>query len=156
VDKELFKSKSQVGLKNPAKPFPLHTDVGVLKWRFQTQDESCIPLSSKYYRNTRNVEDKTAFGTQYRDNECCIGLRFGVHKAYVSFVRRVIFRGTKSGKNVRFLQMLYLHVNTVSNMFVSLLQSVILTKFLSLLEFSFMAFQCMTNTNVCLKLVLIY
>lgn len=45
VDKELFKSKSQVGLKNPGKPFPLHTDVGVLKWRFQTQDESCIPLS---------------------------------------------------------------------------------------------------------------
>ncbi|GLH15562.1 hypothetical protein R5R35_013698 [Gryllus longicercus] len=45
VDKELFKSKGQVGLKNPSKPFPLHTDVGVLKWRFQTQDESCIPLS---------------------------------------------------------------------------------------------------------------
>ncbi|XP_063216392.1 coatomer subunit delta [Bacillus rossius redtenbacheri] len=45
VDKELFKLKSQIGLKNPAKPFPLHTDVGVLKWRFQTQDESCIPLS---------------------------------------------------------------------------------------------------------------
>lgn len=45
VDKELFKSKSQVGLKNPSKPFPLHTDVGVLKWRFQSQDESCIPLS---------------------------------------------------------------------------------------------------------------
>lgn len=45
VDKELFKLKSQVGLKNPSKPFPLHTDVGVLKWRFQSQDESCIPLS---------------------------------------------------------------------------------------------------------------
>ncbi|XP_068084701.1 coatomer subunit delta isoform X2 [Anabrus simplex] len=45
VDKELFKLKSQIGLKNPSKPFPLHTDVGVLKWRFQSQDESCIPLS---------------------------------------------------------------------------------------------------------------
>ncbi|KAJ9585904.1 hypothetical protein L9F63_020467 [Diploptera punctata] len=31
VDKELFKSRSQIGLKNPSKPFPLHTDVGVLK-----------------------------------------------------------------------------------------------------------------------------
>lgn len=45
VDKELFKSKSQIGLKNATKPFPLNTDVGVLKWRFQAQDESCIPLS---------------------------------------------------------------------------------------------------------------
>nr|CAD7421424.1 unnamed protein product [Timema poppensis] len=48
VDKDLFKAKSQIGLKNPTKPFPLHTDVGVLKWRFQAQDETCIPLSSEY------------------------------------------------------------------------------------------------------------
>lgn len=45
VDKELFKMKSQVGLKNPSKPFPLHTDVGVLKWRFHSTDESSVPLS---------------------------------------------------------------------------------------------------------------
>lgn len=45
VDKELFKGKGQIGLKNPAKPFPLNTDVGVLKWRYQTQDESAIPLT---------------------------------------------------------------------------------------------------------------
>uniref|UniRef100_U5EYD0 Coatomer subunit delta n=1 Tax=Corethrella appendiculata TaxID=1370023 RepID=U5EYD0_9DIPT len=44
VDKELFKAKTQIGLKNPTKPFPLNTDVGVLKWRYQTQDESAIPL----------------------------------------------------------------------------------------------------------------
>lgn len=47
VDKELFKTRSQIGLKNPAKPFPLNTDVGVLKWRWQTQDESAVPLTSK-------------------------------------------------------------------------------------------------------------
>ena len=35
IDKELLKAKNQIGLKNPAKPFPLNTDVGVLKWRFQ-------------------------------------------------------------------------------------------------------------------------
>uniref|UniRef100_A0A1B6HIZ8 Coatomer subunit delta n=1 Tax=Homalodisca liturata TaxID=320908 RepID=A0A1B6HIZ8_9HEMI len=45
IDKELFKMKSQIGLKNPSKPFPLTTDVGVLKWRFQSQDDSCVPLS---------------------------------------------------------------------------------------------------------------
>ncbi|XP_014281485.1 coatomer subunit delta [Halyomorpha halys] len=45
VDKELFKLKSQIGLKNPSKPFPLGTDVGVLKWRYQSQDESALPLT---------------------------------------------------------------------------------------------------------------
>jgi len=45
VDKELMRRKSQIALKNPAKPFPLNTDVGVLKWRLQTTDESNIPLS---------------------------------------------------------------------------------------------------------------
>lgn len=51
VDKELFKQKSQIGLKNPTKPFPLNTDVGVLKWRYQTQDETAIPLTSECYYN---------------------------------------------------------------------------------------------------------
>lgn len=45
IDKELFRNKSQIALKNPAKPFPMNTDVGVLKWRFTTQDESAIPLT---------------------------------------------------------------------------------------------------------------
>lgn len=34
----------QIGLKQPAKPFPLHTDVGVLKWRLQGTDENLVPL----------------------------------------------------------------------------------------------------------------
>ncbi|TMW50239.1 hypothetical protein DOY81_004689, partial [Sarcophaga bullata] len=45
VDKELFKTRSIIGLKNPTKPFPLNTDVGVLKWRFVTQDDAAIPLT---------------------------------------------------------------------------------------------------------------
>ncbi|KAI5743908.1 hypothetical protein M8J77_023556 [Diaphorina citri] len=45
VDKELFKSKTEIGLKNPSKPFPLNNDIGVLKWRFTSTDESCLPLS---------------------------------------------------------------------------------------------------------------
>lgn len=56
IDKELFRSKNQIGLKNPAKPFPLNTDVGVLKWRFTTQDESAVPLTSEFfYRNLLSV-----------------------------------------------------------------------------------------------------
>ncbi|KAK9881564.1 hypothetical protein WA026_016439 [Henosepilachna vigintioctopunctata] len=44
VDKELFKLRSQIGLKQPSKPFPIRTDVGVLKWRLQSVDESLVPL----------------------------------------------------------------------------------------------------------------
>lgn len=47
VDKKLFTSESVIGLKNPEKSFPLNNDVGVLKWRLQTTDESLIPLTSK-------------------------------------------------------------------------------------------------------------
>ncbi|KAL7287627.1 hypothetical protein TKK_0018272 [Trichogramma kaykai] len=45
VDKELFRTKGQIGLKVPTKPFPLNTDVGVLKWRLQAQDETALPIS---------------------------------------------------------------------------------------------------------------
>ena len=48
VDKKLFLATSQVGLKNADKPFPLNQEVGVLKWRLQTQDEALIPLSSEW------------------------------------------------------------------------------------------------------------
>ncbi|KAF7282821.1 coatomer subunit delta isoform X2 [Rhynchophorus ferrugineus] len=44
VDKELFKLKSQIGLKQSGKPFPLRSDVGVLKWRLQGTEESFVPL----------------------------------------------------------------------------------------------------------------
>lgn len=47
VDKDLFRGKGLIGLKNPAKPFPLNTDVGVLKWRYQTQEERALPLMSE-------------------------------------------------------------------------------------------------------------
>lgn len=59
VDKDLFKTRSQIGLKNPAKPFPLNNDVGVLKWRWNTQDESAIPLTSQF--NPTPIRCKTFF-----------------------------------------------------------------------------------------------
>lgn len=45
IDKELFKTNRLIGLKNPTKPFPLDSEVGLLKWTLQSQDESAIPLS---------------------------------------------------------------------------------------------------------------
>lgn len=47
VDKKMFAQTSVIGPKNPEKPFPVGQEIGVLKWRFQTQDEAMIPLSSK-------------------------------------------------------------------------------------------------------------
>jgi len=45
VDKKLFNSGSVIALKDPSKPFPIGTPLGILKWRFSTRDESFIPLS---------------------------------------------------------------------------------------------------------------
>lgn len=45
IDKVLFKQNSIVGLKDPTISFPLNTDCGILKWRFQSLDESDIPLT---------------------------------------------------------------------------------------------------------------
>jgi len=45
VDKNLFKNNSLIGLRDPTKSFPVATDVGVLKWRYQSQEETEIPLT---------------------------------------------------------------------------------------------------------------
>lgn len=45
VDKKLFTNESLIGLKNQEKSFPLNSDLGVLKWRLQSTDESLIPLT---------------------------------------------------------------------------------------------------------------
>lgn len=45
IDKNLFKNNSMIGLRDSSKCFPTATDVGVLKWRYQTTDESEIPLT---------------------------------------------------------------------------------------------------------------
>jgi len=51
VNKNVFNAESIVGLKNPDKPFPVNQDVGVLKWRLQTQEEDQIPLNITCWPN---------------------------------------------------------------------------------------------------------
>ncbi len=46
VDKKLMMAENVIALKAPDRPFPVGTELGVLKWRFQTTDESFIPLTS--------------------------------------------------------------------------------------------------------------
>lgn len=45
IDKKLFSQESIIGLKQPNKPFPLNSEIGVLKWRIQSTDEALMPLS---------------------------------------------------------------------------------------------------------------
>ena len=47
VDKGQFNQQGVIAMKQEGASFPLNQDVGVLKWRFQTTDESFLPLSSE-------------------------------------------------------------------------------------------------------------
>lgn len=38
IDKTLYSSSNVLGLKDPARPFPTGSELGVLKWRFQTKE----------------------------------------------------------------------------------------------------------------------
>lgn len=49
VDKNQFNQRAVITMKQEGASFPLNQDVGVLKWRFQTTDESFLPLSSEFH-----------------------------------------------------------------------------------------------------------
>lgn len=52
LDKKAWQSSASLQLKAAGgKPFPINTDVGVLKWRFQTTDEAFVPLSINCWPN---------------------------------------------------------------------------------------------------------
>jgi len=44
INKVLWSNESKLGLKDPARPFPTGTAVGVLKWRAQSADETLVPI----------------------------------------------------------------------------------------------------------------
>jgi hypothetical protein len=46
VDKKMFLSDSVIAFKDPSRSLPVNQIIGLLKWRFVTQDESFVPLSS--------------------------------------------------------------------------------------------------------------
>ena len=43
IDKALYSSQSVLGLKDPQKPFPAGSPLGILKWRMQVLPELYIP-----------------------------------------------------------------------------------------------------------------
>jgi len=44
IDKQLFANESSLGLRDPTRPFPVGSAVGVLKWRLASSDEALLPL----------------------------------------------------------------------------------------------------------------
>lgn len=51
VDKEAFRSDGLIRLKQAQRPFPLHSDVGVLKWRLAhaPADDRAAPLAGTHW-----------------------------------------------------------------------------------------------------------
>lgn len=45
IDKGLYGDSNVLGLKDPSRPFPSGAPLGVLKWRYQTADESQVPIT---------------------------------------------------------------------------------------------------------------
>jgi len=45
IDKVAYNNNGVLGLKDPSRPFPTGSELGVLKWRLQSRDEALVPLS---------------------------------------------------------------------------------------------------------------
>jgi len=45
IDKAAYAGAGRIGLKDPTRPFPLATPLGVLKWRLQSTDAAAVPIS---------------------------------------------------------------------------------------------------------------
>ncbi|XP_059484274.1 coatomer subunit delta [Neocloeon triangulifer] len=120
VDKDLFRSKGEIGLKNASKAFPLHTDVGVLKWRLQTQDENCIPLTINCWPsengqggcdvniefelmnenlelNDLNITIPLLHGSSPIVSECEGEYNFDPRKSHLQWMVPVVDKNTKTG-----------------------------------------------------------
>lgn len=51
IDKQKFLNEHVITLRNPDKPFPVNTDIGVLKWRLQSQDDTYVPFTINCWPN---------------------------------------------------------------------------------------------------------
>ncbi|CAH8867153.1 unnamed protein product [Trichobilharzia szidati] len=51
IDKKVFMSTGWIQIKSGGKPLPTGQEVGILRWRFQTQDESALPITVNCWPN---------------------------------------------------------------------------------------------------------
>ena len=67
IDKALHANEKILGLKDPNRPFPCGSALGVLKWRFSTKDESALPLSINCWPTINGGE--TAVSIEYEASD---------------------------------------------------------------------------------------
>uniref|UniRef100_A0A915JU92 Coatomer subunit delta n=1 Tax=Romanomermis culicivorax TaxID=13658 RepID=A0A915JU92_ROMCU len=68
LDKRAFQAENMLVLKNAAsKPYPVNVDVGILKWRFHSDNDAHLPLSksaSRYdYSDSKSLSEQINFGS---------------------------------------------------------------------------------------------
>lgn len=77
IDKALYGGENALGLKDPTRPFPTGAPLGVLKWRFQTTDESLVPL-------TINCWPSVSGGQSYVNIEYESSASFDLHNVTIA------------------------------------------------------------------------
>jgi len=77
IDKALYGEENILGLKDPTRPFPTGAPLGVLKWRFQTADESFVPL-------TINCWPSVSGGQSYVNIEYESSAKFDLHNVQIA------------------------------------------------------------------------
>lgn len=77
IDKQLYASENCLGLKDPTRGFPTGAPLGVLKWRFQTADESLVPL-------TINCWPSVSGGQSYVNIEYESSAAFDLHNVAIA------------------------------------------------------------------------
>ena len=66
IDKQLYASSSELGLKDPSRPFPSGSPLGILKWRMSTRDEDMLPLTINCWPSVSGSE--TYVNIEYEAN----------------------------------------------------------------------------------------
>eukprot|EP00850_Spirogloea_muscicola_P012305 SM000079S22423 [mRNA] locus=s79:135792:139382:+ [translate_table: standard] len=77
IDKALHANESILGLKDPSRPFPTGSPLGILKWRMQSKDETLVPLSI-------NCWPSVSGGASYVNIEYEASKRFDLQNVLIS------------------------------------------------------------------------
>jgi hypothetical protein len=77
IDKAVYSGENTLGLKDPSRPFPCGAPLGVLKWRFQSADESLVPL-------TINCWPSVSGGQSYVNIEYESTVQFDLHNVTIA------------------------------------------------------------------------
>ncbi|GAX83714.1 hypothetical protein CEUSTIGMA_g11139.t1 [Chlamydomonas eustigma] len=56
IDKTQYSNNNMLCLKDPSKPFPVGSELGVLKWRMQSKDQSLVPITINCWPSVSGVQ----------------------------------------------------------------------------------------------------